>query len=220
MLKKNEFFNKYPNLHEGTTAYDIEGDKLGKVVDMADDYLTIEKGFFFPKDFTIRYDDILETRPDGITVKQHREDLEGWKDEKYKGWNEYDRVTMGEEATIPVREEELEAKKVVRPKGEIHVRKVVHTEMKQFSVPVTKEEVIIERRPVSEATGKAEPIGEKEVTIPISEEHVEVTKRPVTKEEVNIRKEARIEEEKVKGEVRKEEIKIDRDEEERRRKAA
>ena len=222
MLNKEEFIQKYPNVREGMDAYNVEGDKLGKVVDLEDDYLVIEKGIFFPKDFTFRYDDIAETRDGSLLINQHREDLKDWRDENYKGWNEYDRLNRGE-TSIPVREEELHAQKIVQPKGEVRVRKVVHTEMKQFTVPVTKEEVIVERRPVAEGTEPKEgekPFKEEETTIPVSEERVEVYKKPVTKEEVHIKKEARTEEEAVKAEVRKEEVKVNRSDEDQKRKAA
>lgn len=215
MLHRNESQQKYPDLREGLNAYNKEGDKLGRIVELKDDYLTVEKGVFFPKDFTFRYDDIVEVHDGSITLSRGRKELENWKDEKYEGWHEYDRFNKGE-TTIPVYEEELEAQKITRPKGEIHVRKVVHTEMKQFTVPVTKEEIIVERTPVSEEhplKSGEQLFKEEDIRIPVSEEEVEIIKRPVTKEEVHIKKVIHTEEQKFKGEVRKEDVEVNREDE-------
>ena len=51
--------------------------------------------------------------------------------------------------TVQLREEELRARKQEAKVGEVRVRKDVHTEHKTFDVPVSKEEVVIERHPVS-----------------------------------------------------------------------
>jgi uncharacterized protein (TIGR02271 family) len=219
MLHRNESQQKYPDLREGLNAYNREGDKLGRIVELKDEYLTVEKGVFFPKDFTFRYDDIVEVHDGSITLSRGRKELENWKDEKYEGWHEYDRLNRGE-TTIPVYEEELEAQKITRPKGEIHVRKVVHTEMKQFTVPVTKEEIIVERTPVSEEhplKAGEQIFKEEDIRIPVSEEEVEIIKRPVTKEEVHIKKVIHTEEQQFKGEVRKEDVEVNREDEKGRK---
>ncbi len=52
----------------------------------------------------------------------------------------------------------------------------------------------------------------EEARIPVREEEVEVSKRPVVKGEVRARKETRTEPEEVGGEVRKESVKVERDE--------
>jgi uncharacterized protein (TIGR02271 family) len=53
---------------------------------------------------------------------------------------------------------------------------------------------------------------EQEIRIPVREEEVEVTKRPVVKEEIRVGKETRTEEQEVSGEVRKERVKVERNE--------
>ena len=50
--------------------------------------------------------------------------------------------------TIQVKEERLHAEKHPVEKGEVRVRKEVHTETKTLEVPVEREEVVIERTPV------------------------------------------------------------------------
>jgi len=228
MLNKDEFLNTHPDLHTGMDAFSVDGEKLGEVERLDDDSITIEKGWFFPRDFTIRYDDVVDIREDHLVVSRSRADLEGWRDEGYTGWDDYDRANrettreagQREETKIPLREEELEVEKQQR-EGEVRLHKVVHTETREMKVPIQKEEVVIERTPVEEPYGR--DIGEaefreEEVRIPIVEEEVEVRKRPVVKEEIRAHKEARTEEKEVSGEVRKEDIEVERKEPKSRRK--
>jgi uncharacterized protein (TIGR02271 family) len=85
---------------------------------------------------------------------------------------------------IELREEELRATKEPVKAGEVRVRKDVVTEEKTIDVPVTREEVVIERHPASgrPATGSIKE-GE-EIRVPLTEEEVRVEKRPVVKEEI------------------------------------
>ncbi|MFL5592795.1 MAG: YsnF/AvaK domain-containing protein [Ktedonobacteraceae bacterium] len=99
---------------------------------------------------------------------------------------------------IPVREEVLEAHKQLVVTGEVVIRKQVITEEKTITVPITREEVVIERRP---STGEraAQPMNEGEtleealkeggtLRIVVREEQVRVEKYPVVKEEIFITK--------------------------------
>lgn len=234
MLNKDEFLSTHPDVHTGMDAYSVDGEKLGEVERLDSDSVTIEKGWFFPKDFTIRYDDIVDIREDHVVVSRSRADLEGWRDEGYSGWEEYDQAneesrmdtdrqtrrgaSSKDETRIPIREEELEAEKR-QHEGDVRLKKVVHTETQHMKVPVQKEEVIIERVPIEESemreTGDVE-FREEEVRIPIVEEEVEIRKRPVVKEEVRAHKETRTEQRDVRGEVRKEDVKVERNEPKKR----
>jgi uncharacterized protein (TIGR02271 family) len=107
---------------------------------------------------------------------------------------------------IQLKEEHLRADKEVEM-GEVDVRKEVHTEQRQLTVPVEREEVVIERRP---AGGKASgDMKAEEIRIPVKEERVKVTKEPVVREEVSVGKRKVRETRTVSGEVRKEELTVD-----------
>jgi len=114
---------------------------------------------------------------------------------------------------IQVVEEELHASKRPVEAGEVRVRKEVHTEQKTIEVPVRKEEVVIERHAVSGregiAAGDIRP-GE-EIRVPVMEEQVTVEKTPVVKEEVTVGKRVVEETERVAGQVRKEEVRVERE---------
>jgi uncharacterized protein (TIGR02271 family) len=115
--------------------------------------------------------------------------------------------------TLQAREEQLHVRKEKEQVGEVKVRKEVHTEHKTIDVPVEREEVVIERHPVSgrtAATGGT--IGEGQtIRVPVSEEHVEVVKTPVVKEEVTIGKRKVKGTEHVSADLRKEEIKVQKE---------
>ena len=91
--------------------------------------------------------------------------------------------------------------------GEVVVGKHVETERVTEEVPVTRERVIVERRPVSEMRGSAD-IGDDEIRIPVVEEELVVEKRAVVKEELVVSKERVTDTERVDTEVRKERFDI------------
>jgi uncharacterized protein (TIGR02271 family) len=95
--------------------------------------------------------------------------------------------------------------------GEVTVRKEVHTEHKTVEVPVEKEEVVIERRPV--AGGKVSSTDIKageQIRVPVKEEQVHVEKQPVVKEEVTVGKRTVQDTKRISGTVRKEEVKVEK----------
>src|SRR4051794_7371190 len=113
---------------------------------------------------------------------------------------------------LQLREEELEVGKDRVQAGEVRLRKEVVTEQRQVDVPVTREEVVIERHAVS---GDAERVAAgdlaegEEIRVPIMEEEVRVEKRPVVKEEVTLGKRKVTETERVNETLRREEARVE-----------
>jgi len=109
---------------------------------------------------------------------------------------------MEGDRVIPVCEEQLQVHKLVVPIGEVVIRKKVITEEKTITVPVTREELVIEQRsgseqPTDQAVQADGPIDEpfEEVLkdggtlrIILREEQVRVDKYPVVKEEILLTK--------------------------------
>jgi uncharacterized protein (TIGR02271 family) len=114
------------------------------------------------------------------------------------------------EQTMKVHEEELRAQKRPVKKGEVRVRKEVVTEHKTLDVPVTREEVVIERRPASGRRAAAAELRPEEIRVPVKEERVRVTKTPVVREEVRVGKRRVHGTERVGGTVRKERVKVEK----------
>jgi uncharacterized protein (TIGR02271 family) len=75
---------------------------------------------------------------------------------------------------------------------------------------VSREEVVIERRPAAEVEASGTRIGDdKEIRIPLSEERVNVEKRPVVREEIDVGKRTVTGTERVSDDLRREEARIE-----------
>lgn len=130
----------------------------------------------------------------GYDLQNYREPPRSWSDREFEsGSREGSRELTGraaEEVRIPVTSEELEVVKRERPGMAAQIHKRVVTEMREFKVPVTREEVVMERiavsphdLPAGEATFK-----EERMVIPLMEEEVEIRKHPRVREEVVLHK--------------------------------
>lgn len=119
------------------------------------------------------------------------------------------RASGGE--NIQLREEEMHVHKQPMETGEVHVHKEVKTEHKTVDVPVQREEVVIERHPVSGNAPASEEIrGDQDIRIPVKEEQVRVEKTPVVKEEIRVGKRTVQDTEHVSEDIAKEEARIER----------
>jgi uncharacterized protein (TIGR02271 family) len=110
-------------------------------------------------------------------------------------------------------EEELRVGTTQRETGRARLRKYVVTENVTQTVPVQREEVRIEREPITDANvGEAvdgPAISEEEHEVVLHEEEPVVEKRVVPQERVRLDKDVRTDEETVSEEVRKERIEAD-----------
>jgi uncharacterized protein (TIGR02271 family) len=110
-------------------------------------------------------------------------------------------------------EEELRVDTTQRERGRVRLRKYVTTETQQVTVPVSREEVRVEREPITDANLDAATSGpaisEEEHEVTLREEEVVVDKRAVPKERVRLDKDTVTEERQVAEEVRKEQIEVD-----------
>lgn len=113
--------------------------------------------------------------------------------------------------TIQAREERLNIQKRPVDEGEVTVRKEVRTEHKTVDVPVTREEVVIERHPGHGQRASSETLGEgKEIRVPVRSEEVDIQKETVVAEEVTVGKRRVQETERVDENLRKEEIRVEK----------
>lgn len=111
-------------------------------------------------------------------------------------------------------EEELAVGKRKVQAGSVDVHKHVETEHVKKKVPVTHEEVTVERQPLhgdaARAAASRGTIGDDEIRVPLMEEEVVVDKRMVPKEELVIKKHAVQGEKTVEADLKKERIDVDR----------
>jgi uncharacterized protein (TIGR02271 family) len=112
-------------------------------------------------------------------------------------------------------EEELQVGTTQRERGRVRLRKYVTTEQQTVTVPVQREELRVEREPITDAnlddatSGPA--ISEEEHEVTLREEEPVVEKRAVPKERVRLDTETVTDERQVSEEVRKEQIEVDGD---------
>lgn len=122
-------------------------------------------------------------------------------------------ITDGRDDTIELREEHLDVDTREVQTGEIRIGKHIVEESETVDVPVTHEEVTIERRPVTGQRASEDDFDaaliEEEIVIPVSEEQIIVDKDVKVVEEVTIHKEDVTEEKRVSETLRHEELDVD-----------
>jgi uncharacterized protein (TIGR02271 family) len=112
-------------------------------------------------------------------------------------------------------EEELEVGTETRERGRVRLRKYVTTDEQQVTVPVQREEVRVEREPVTDANlddaTSGPELTEAEHEVILREEEPVVEKRVVPRERVRLDKDTVTDERQVTEEVRKEQVELQGD---------
>ena len=164
-----------------------------------------------------------ETQTQGVADTGRAFDRDGGidRDRDRDGIRDDARGTVGRDTSGPTTdeamtrsEEQLRVGTETREAGRARLRKHVVTEHQQVTVPVTHEEVTLEREPITEANrGEAydgPAISEEEHEVTLHAERPVVDTEAVAVERVRLGKETVTDRETVGGEVRKEEIELDR----------
>jgi uncharacterized protein (TIGR02271 family) len=112
-------------------------------------------------------------------------------------------------------EEELRVGTAERERGRVRLKKHVVTEDVQETVPVRREDVRVEREPITDENVdeamSGPDISEGEHEVALKEEEVVVEKRAVPKERVRLEKDVETDEEQVSEQVRKEKVEVEDD---------
>jgi uncharacterized protein (TIGR02271 family) len=243
----------------GATAYDRDGDKIGKVgqvyYDDATDrptWVTVNTGFFGTHEsfvpvsgaelsgdrVTVAYDkatvkDAPKIAEDGHLSPQEEQQLYRYYGVDYgagqaagqvAGRNTADDAagTVGRDTSGPTTdnamtrsEEQLRVGTETQAAGKARLRKHVVTEHQRVSVPVSHEELTLEREPITDANRGAAndgpAISEEEHEVTLHAERPVVDTEAVPVERVRLGKQTVTEQETVGGQVRKEEIELDTD---------
>jgi uncharacterized protein (TIGR02271 family) len=102
--------------------------------------------------------------------------------------NNDDNKRNKDEGRLTLHKEELDISKSNVPKGEVELSKEIIQEQKTVDVPVTHEEVVIERRSIDNEASDTPISDEETIRIPVSEEQVNVDKHTVVTGEVSAHK--------------------------------
>jgi len=210
------------SVREGLAVRSQDGEKLGKVVAVEDDSFFIEKGFFFPKDYRVRYADIQDIRGDEIILLHGIQNLrELSREEKDLGTAaapgslprpetaDARDLRTGDEVAIPIHREELDVRKVEQRAGEVRVQKEVISEQEEVPVTLRKERVAVERRDVRpERPAMNASFRDETIVVPVHAEEARVEKRAVVDEEVVVRKDAEEEQRRIADTVRREQVDV------------
>ncbi|MBC8123072.1 MAG: YsnF/AvaK domain-containing protein [Gemmatimonadaceae bacterium] len=111
---------------------------------------------------------------------------------------------------IELLKEVLRVNKQKVQSGEVTLRKEVITENQTIEVPLTHEEIVIERHPVEGRETQGTIEAGQEIRVPLTEEQVTVEKRSVVVEEISVGKREVEETERVSDTVREEKLIVDR----------
>ena len=186
-----------------------DDEDLGEVQETGQDYVLVQKGminkekFYIPKNMAESYDgNVLRFN---ISKEEAKSRYMRDSPPTIKEYSSSDRdadVTHEEEDTsnvsqetdtrVPLIEERLNVSKRESAQ-EATITKEPVTETKTVEVPLTHEELVVERRPVSESTTSSSDLkppvtSKEEIKIPLKKEEVEVKKEPYVKEEVVLKK--------------------------------
>jgi len=191
------------DVREGMVVHTADGERLGVVVRRGEDTFVIEKGLLLPRDFLARYDDIAEVNGDAVRLRRTRAEMipSPWlKQREREAVVPLGTFGAPQELVVELAHEEAQPLTRVHEVGQLRIRKVVRTEMKHFSIPVRREELVVERLPVEQEAhaqvlervsgpGGA-PFEEVSFVIPLREERVEFTKSAHIWQEVRVSKSA------------------------------
>jgi uncharacterized protein (TIGR02271 family) len=233
---------------KGQELLDHDGEKIGTIEEIYIDSRTeqpewalVKTGLFGGKGTFVPLQQ-ASPEADGVRVpfaKAHVKDAPGIEpdgelshDEERTLYEHYDvdyggGDTVGQDTSGPTTddamtrsEEELDVGTTSKETGRARLRKYVVTEDVQTTVPVQREEVRVEREPITDANAGAATdgpaISEEEHEVTLHAEEAVVEKRAVPKERVRLDKDVVEDEQQVSETVAKEQIEVDGADESRR----
>lgn len=200
----------------GWDVYDLNGDEIGDVSELGENYIVVEKGWLFTSDIYIPTSAITSVAPDRIQLNVQKDAIDG------QNWNAppgNERAAGNEtqytDATLERREERLSVGTEAIQTGEVRIGKEVVAEEQTLDVPVSSEEVQVSSRSVDRPATDA-AFTEEEVAIPVTEERVTTSKEARVVEELDVERVVTQGTERVTDTVRREEFRVEGDETGRR----
>jgi uncharacterized protein (TIGR02271 family) len=214
-------------IQPGANVYGADGDKVGTVASSTGQYIVVEKGFFFPKDYYIPLNAVAESSGDAVYLSVTKDDAlnQGWDQEptgtytgdmqqgtvdtQYAGSADQNYAEQ-DALRVPVHEEHLAASKRQAQAGEVTINKQVVEEQETVAVPLTEERVRVEwRAPSGEVSTDGDVFEEGVIEIPVTREEMEVTKQTVQTGELEVTKERNQRTQQVTDSVRREVVDVD-----------
>lgn len=190
---------------------------LGEIQEIGTDYVVTQKGtikrqkFYIPKYLAEGYDgEVLRFR---VSDKEAENDFARDLPPSAQEYSKYRalQITTDTETSIPVIAERLDVSKT-ESNTEATVIKEPITETKTIEVPVTHEELFVERRPVTNVNDidqKTIAKSKTEINIPLKAEMIRVRKESFVKEELVVKKKPVTETRTFTEKIRTEKVKVE-----------
>lgn len=167
-------------IYEGMEVRSADGEKLGKIVSVGEGNFVVEKGFFFPKDYTLALADIVDVQNEMVILSRTREAL--GIEHHGGGWRSA--LGLEEERQPELRATELETHRTgldtsMRATG---LEATMRAD-KEIRVPLREEEVTAHKHTeqVGEVRIRKEVVTEqRQITVPVTREVVTVERVPAT----------------------------------------
>ena len=168
-------------------ARGINNEVLGEVQEVGDTYVLVQKGFINKEKFYVPQNEVESYDGNTLRFKLSEEEIKS----KYSRDSppslttntEKDHEEEESESTrVPLIEERLNISKRDVTYKEATLTKEPVTETKTVELPLTHEELVVERRPASESTTSASDLkppvtSKEEIKIPLKKEEIEVIKQ-------------------------------------------
>lgn len=199
-------------IQTGWDVYGSDQEKIGDVADVANDYFIIEKGFLFTTDVYVPMSAIASFSEERVYLTHTKDQVENqeWSSPPAAADHEAYSAADTDRDTIERREERLTVDKETQKAGDVHVGKHVEEDRQAVDVPVTREEVHLERRAVDRPADEGS-LTEDSIDVPVYEERVEAGKETRVVEELDVDKTAHTDTARVEETVRREEFDIEDD---------
>ena len=177
-------------------ARGINDEDLGEVHEVGDTYVMVQKGLINKEKYYVPQNEVESYDGNILRFKLSEEEIKS----KYLGDSppltrntEKDDEEESESTRVSLVEERLNISKRDVTYKEATLIKEPVTETKTVEVPITHEELVVERRPASKSTTSTSDLkppvtSKEEIKIPLKKEEVEVKKEPYVKEEVVLKK--------------------------------
>lgn len=202
-------------ISEGMIVRSADGDHLGKIIACGPTTFQIEKGFFFPKEFTVTYDHIIDVRHGEVILDRGKEPRGSSKaavgaaaelKEKAEGAAQKAQSAVGQMS------EKLRGAGGTRAAREQVIGQKID-EQADLRLPLVEEELIVTKH-VHE-TGQVHIhkeiiTEEKQITVPVTREVIKVERIPVTGARTATAAESLFEEESIIIPIHEEEVEIEK----------
>ena len=178
-------------------ARGINDEDLGEVQEVGDTYVMVQKGLINKEKYYVPQNEVESYDGNILRFKLSEEEIKS----KYSGdsppltrnTEKDDGEEESESTHVSLVEERLNISKRDVTYKEATLIKEPVTETKTVEVPITHEELTVERRPASKSTTSTSDLeppvtSKEEIKIPLKKEEVEVKKEPYVKEEVVLKK--------------------------------